>query len=372
VNEASAPPAFGRRERLAKLVVLSAAALVALHLVVWIVEGLRSHVGLGGVLGRWDAEYYDEIVAHGYSGRLYAFFPLFPLVAGALARVTGTTGAAHWMGALVSLGCFAGFVAVAAQALRAGESWRGVLPETSTGWLFFLLTPSTYVFHYHGTEAMFLLWSFLAVLAVYRDNWLLGALFAGLSALTRTQGIFVAIAIALEAALRAATWPERVKRLVVCGAISGLLFILYPVWLDKTTGDPLAFSHAHTYWRQVDSMYGALATMWFGNPWQDRGVFSILHHVFFFVLMGGAVALAVWKPRSIPLAFYVAASAAVVTFQGELANMFRFGAVVFPALFVVGDKLDRWPRWARGAVLAGMLAFNLLWTWKYAAGKWAG
>ena len=372
MSEVASSPAYGRRERLARLVVVSAAVLVTLHLVVWIGEGVRSGVGLGGVLARWDAEYYDEIIAKGYSGRLYAFFPLYPIVAGALARVTGSTGAAHWAGALVSLGCFAGFVALLARALRAGESWRGVLPETNTGWLFFLLTPSSYVFHYHGTEAMFLLWSFAAVLAAYRDRWLLAALLAGLSALTRTQGVFVGIAIALEAALRVPAWPERLKRLAVSGAISGGLFLIYPIWLHQATGDALAFQHAHVYWRQAEGLYGALATLWFGNPWQDHGIFSILHHVFFFVLMGGAVALVVWKPRALPLAFYVVASTAVVTFQGELANMYRFGAVIFPALFVVGDAIDRWPRWTRVGLLGAMLAFNLLWTWKYAAGYWAG
>jgi hypothetical protein len=355
---------------LERVVVWSAAILVTLHLLVWIAEGIHSGRGLGGVLSNWDAEYYDEIGRTGYSGRLYAFFPLFPEVAGAIARVLGV--APHWVGAGLSLACFAGFVALVARALRESAAVRGVLPATSTGWLVFLLAPATYVFHYHGTEGMFLLWSFGAVLAVHRDRWLLAALLAGLSALTRTQGVFVAIAVALEAALRVPAWSTRALRLAASGAISGALFLLYPLWLQRHTGDALAFMHAHGLWREVHSLGGALATLWFGNPWQDRGLFSMLHHVFFFVLMGGAAALVIWKPRSLPLAFYVAASTAIVTFQGELANMYRFGAVLFPALFVVGDYAHRLPRPARVALLGGMLAFNLLWTWKYAAGYWAG
>jgi hypothetical protein len=62
----------------------------------------------------------------------------------------------------------------------------------------------------------------------------------------------------------------------------------------------------------------------------------------------------------------------VVTFQGELANMYRFGAVLFPALFVLGDRLHELPRPARAALVAGALVFNLFWAWKYAAGYWAG
>jgi hypothetical protein len=362
------------RERLARLVVWSAALLVAAHFIIWIVEGLHNHRGLAAELGNWDAEYYDDIARHGYSGRLYAFFPLFPETARALAWVTGTLSRPHLAGTVVSLACFVAFVALMARTLRGpnAASWRGVLPATSTGWLVFLLTPATYTFHYHGTEAMFLLWSFAAVVAVRRDRWIVAAMLAGLAALTRTQGIFVAMAVAFEAALLVPSWAARAGRLAAAGAISGALFALYPIWLYRTTGDPLAFAHAHGLWREVHSLGGALATLWFGNPWQDHGVFSILHHAFFFVLLGGAVAMILRRPRAVPLAFYVAASTGIVTFQGELANMYRFGAVLFPALFVVGDAADKLPRPARFVLLGGMLALNFLWTWKYAAGYWPG
>jgi hypothetical protein len=290
------PRAAASTERLARFAVWTAAALVCAHAVLWMAEATRDHRGLGAVLSNWDAQYFNQIARSGYSGRLYAFFPLYVQTVGWLARHLGLVGAAQWVGAALSLACFAGFVALCAHALHRGVGWRGIVPATSTGWLVFLLSPASYVFHYHGTEAMFLLLSFAAFVAARRDRWVLAAVLAGLAALTRTQGLILCAALALDSIRGVGDVPARLRRLAASAAISGSIAAIYPLWLQVHTGDAFAFQHAHGMWRQAHGVSGALATLWFGNPWQDRGVFSILHHVFFFALLVAAGML-LWGVR---------------------------------------------------------------------------
>lgn len=67
----------------------------------------------------------------------------------------------------------------------------------------------------------------------------------------------------------------------------------------------------------------------------------------------------------------VALNLVVFPLQGEFVDCFRFGAVLFPALFALGDKLAAFPVWLRSGVLVGMLALNLAVTYAYAIGRWA-
>jgi hypothetical protein len=235
--------------------------------------------------------------------------------------------------------------------------------------LFFLFSPGSWVFHSHHTESLFLLLSFTAFLASRKGKWQMAALLAGLCALTRNQGVFVAIAVALDGALQRKDRRERLLIIGCGGLISALLFACYTAYQYLKVGDPVAFAHAHQAWNVVDSVYGYFGTLWFANSWQGTTWATILHHLFF-ILLNGAVIGLLWK-REFALALYIFLSEWVQLSQGHLENAFRFGAVLFPALFFVGDMAGRLPQLVRWALLIGFLVLNLMYAQKYALGEWA-
>jgi hypothetical protein len=51
--------------------------------------------------------------------------------------------------------------------------------------------------------------------------------------------------------------------------------------------------------------------------------------------------------------------------------MFRFGMVLFPALFLIGDQVRRLPRPLMWIIFGALIWFNLFYTRQYALGGWA-
>jgi hypothetical protein len=64
-------------------------------------------------------------------------------------------------------------------------------------------------------------------------------------------------------------------------------------------------------------------------------------------------------------------SVGVMLPQGDLGNAFRFGAVLFPALFAAGDWLASRPWWLRAPVVIGVLWLNHRVAHAFAIGNWA-
>ena len=57
--------------------------------------------------------------------------------------------------------------------------------------------------------------------------------------------------------------------------------------------------------------------------------------------------------------------------QGDLGNAFRFGAVLFPLLFLVGDWFAARPEWLRWSVAVLTLWLNHKVTHAFSIGAWA-
>ena len=144
------------------------------------------------ILGGWDVGWYGQIATEGYGGRKWAFFPLHPILMSFVAGMTGFSPAVSgaWVGTVI----FLGFAVLLAKLYdRAPFELR---PASLQAWLFFLLAPASFVFHTGHTEALFILLSWSAFLAAHQRRLVLSAVLAGLCALTRNQGVFVAIAVA--------------------------------------------------------------------------------------------------------------------------------------------------------------------------------
>lgn len=357
-------------------VLATTAAWLVSHSAIWslaaYLQNKRYGVKYSAMLLHWDAEHYTSIILRGYSGTLWAFYPLYPLLTKGFAALSGLESRPEVAGTIFSTLCFAAFCAIIAHLTNhADTKLRWLIPQTRWGWLFFLASPASWIFHSHHTEALFLLLSFAAFFAARKGSWRTAALLAGLCALTRNQGVFVAIAVALESALRCREATFRTRTLIFCGsgALSFLLFACYPVYQYVEAKDALAFVNAQKSWHLVTSFHQVIGTLWFANPWQGINWRDVLHLILFFLHLGIAC---IWLlKKEIPLAVYVVPYVCITLFQGELVNLFRFSAPLFPSLFFLGDITARLPKALRWMLFIGLIYINFLITKNYALGEWA-
>jgi len=135
-----------------------------------------------------------------------------------------------------------------------------------------------------------------------------------------------------------------------------------------TLGDALAHMHAQQNWAHADSLMSIVRTLWMGNPWNQPSVTLAQRYVFVAFLL-----FASWGIMRVnrPLGIYSFASAGLMLLQADFGNAFRFGAVLFPALFWFGDWVSQKPRWARWLVALLAVVVNFKVTYAYAVGRWA-
>lgn len=318
----------------------------------------------------WDAWHYNAIIRDGYTGIRWAFYPLYPLLVKALAAVAGLRARPEIAGTIFSTLTFAAFCLWQARLTeRTDERLRLLRPETMWGWLFFLFSPASWVFHSHHTESLFLILSFGAFLAARRGGWKLAAVLAGVCSLTRNQGMFLAVAVACESALRQEHWRRKVFVFGASGVIALLFFACYPAYQYWQTGNALKFVDIQREWGVVLTFYNYIGTLWYVNPWQHADWKGYLHEAFFFVMNGTAIALLV--KREYPFALYVLLSLWAPLYSGHFQNTYRYGAVLFPALFLLGDSLRRLPTPLRYLLFGCFATLNILYTYYYAVGHWA-
>lgn len=343
--------------------------MLVLHLGVWIWAIAPGGRSWEAMLSHLDSGWYRSIAESGYSAQSAAYYPLFPCVSGLLARLTGLP--AVFAGTLLSTACFLIFTACIASGLKQpGVSARGagLLPATPMAWVVFVFSPASYAFHSHHTESLFLLLSFLALWAGFKKRLLPAAVLGGLAALTRNQGVLIAAAAAFLLVRDADRWQRSLGRFAACGILSACIYAAYPAHLWWKLGDPLAFLAAQAHWTHARSAGDVFRTFLFLNPWQGLSTGNVLHHLFVVMLAGfGVVVLR----RSPALGVYCLGTVLLFPLQAEFASTFRYGAVLFPTLFLAGDFATRFPGWGKAGVILGLVSLNGAVTYAYATGRWA-
>jgi hypothetical protein len=346
-----------------RFVWLSVLVVVAVHLGVWAVAASTSGIGFETLLLHYDAAWYASIATEGYSGPAWAFYPLWPAVVSVATRVL-PLGVA-FVQALVAFACFLLTIRLFFTNPALGPPF---VPETRLGWLLFALTPASYVFHSGHTEALFLLLVCAAFAQASRGAWLTAAILAGLSALTRNQGTFAALAVGIMT-FRTAPDGSRLRRFVASGVVSASLFALYPLYQYLQTGDPFVAVKSQSHWTQSHGLGDVLQTLVLGNsqdPWEWA---TRARHPWFIGYLVACVAY-FRKTRDLALTVFFLGCVLVVLPQGTVSNLFRY-TVVLPALmFFVGDGLSRRHVGWQAALLLATLYFHAELTWNYGVRRW--
>ncbi len=347
---------------------LSTAAVFVIHALIWAAEINTRDLSWLKALEYWDGAWYSGIIKNGYTNSSSAFFPLYPLTVSLVSFLFFIPSLPQVAGTVFSSALFLGFCLLLGKTDK--ETYTGIVPQTSSGWLFFLFWPGTFIFHSHHTEALFLLLSWLAVKSAYENKKVAASFLAGLTALTRVQGCFLAVAVALILVSKEFHSKDKVKTFFLSGTISFACFCLYPLYQFIRCGNALAFFSPHLTWTHpTASVPIFFQTFLMMNPWQTLEFKWIIRQYFAFVMLAGTVPLL--KLNKV-MAGYVLVSLMLMPIQGEFANIFRFGAVLFPVLFTIGDKAHQLlgPR-TRTIVWAGLFAVNLFIARAYILSRWS-
>ena len=370
---------------------------------------------LASRLSQWDAAHYLQIVAQGYAGDNFAFFPVFPYV------VKLTAGLLHLpplaMALVLSNGAF---LVALVLLMRLSRSCQGEA-TARTVVLLCCFNPMSIFFAIPYTESFYLLFTCQALIELLRPHLHAPriALFGALSAATRPTGLVIAPAILVAFGRRRRLSAGLVVALLALGGLAAVAGINLHL-----SGDPLAFIHAQQAWNVrpgfnlsglpswskllsqvvlgltntkaaalVDLVHPILisATLLLGvaafglRQRQPRTSFvlSLVAFLAYWLLAGmpglnlvvvvGALLLAAWGYRRLPLELWVfgAASLLLYLLKQNTISLERHIFSTAPLLMLYGAWFEHHPGWRRFLLGFGSLLL-VLYALRFAQGLWIG
>jgi hypothetical protein len=291
---------------------------------------------------RGDGNWYMSISQFGYDPRPYsserqanwAFFPAYPLLLRAVARLTGDM---PLTGVLLSTllllpALFLLHRTALAFGLDAAAADRTVF--------YVAAFPVSYFFSLPLTESLFLLLTVGSFYAAKRERWLVAGLLGALASATRVTGVLLLPALALLYWETYRTLKPRLNFLPLLLIPAGLLSFMF--FLHRTTGNAFAFRditveawgrRPQFFLRTLLSYFSHMLSI--AEPWN----FRLLN----FLAASAALAcgLVLLKRRDWSLACYALASTLVALSNSLLHSQARYAMVVFPAFMVVASAAHR-------------------------------
>jgi len=323
------------------------------------------------VWGRWDAEHYLGIAQQGYSGFEPAFFPLYPL----LIRIVTTLTGSHLIAGLIVSNTAGFFALLYLYKLVAHEYNRQVAQRA----VFYVsIFPTAIFFSAVYSESLFLFLTVGSFYYVRERAWIKAGLFGFFAALTRSEGVLLAVPFLIEwlVAFReggrefARYWFDDIVKPLVGMALVPLGLGVYMAYLWVLTGDPLRFSHVQTHWDRHAaapwvSVWNTVEKIAHAHAPQTIANQSL--ELFFTALMLFVLVAGVRRVR-LSYSVYMLLSILVPMSTGSLMSMQRFALVLFP-MFAL---LALWG--SRPAVNNAYVSFSLpllgLFTVLFAAWYW--
>jgi len=344
-------------------------SLVAARLAVlagWVIAGVvrsgtqpTTRLRAEGLLA-WDGTWYRDIAVAGYDAlpaEALRFFPVFPMVARALALPFGDP-AVPWTLVLVA-NVAAVVAAVMIRQLVIDERGDEVLANRAAVAL--TLFPTAFVLVWAYSESLFLVAAIGVLWGVRTGRWGMAALAGLVAGATRPLGVLLAVAVAVEVVRAWSTSTTRVR-------VAGLVALAAPVvgtgawlaWVGWRFGDPL-----YPFTGQEEFRGDAV------NPlvriWQAMGdavgseMFGDGLHLPFAVAF---VVLTVVVLRTWPVSYglFTVAVMATALAAENLNSLERYALNAFPlVLAVAGLCTVRWRSMAAVAVgLTGIVSLSAL------------
>lgn len=349
---------------------------------------------LGNLPARFDSGWYAGIARLGYQRdrqfdrqRNIAFFPAFPM----LMRPVGSFFGANaptlpgdkrllrmlWGGVIVSL---AAFLWALYYLSRLGQLLAGDAAARH-GPLLLAAYPFAIFFSVPYTESLFLLAAVGAFFHFHRGDWIRASAWGLVVGLSRPNGAFVSIALAVLALeqvrrLRApgepllpAAWFRPLGVRLLVASMPGVGMLAFTAYLYHLTGVWLAWARMHGAWGRTWGT-GPLAQGW---EWlTTEGIMGVFQGVPYDSLNTLAVIFAlalVWRVFRLfgpAYGVFVLVNLVPPIFAGGALSMGRVTSTLFPIFLALGASLrpGAVPGWvAAFALLQGLVA-TLFFTWR--------
>lgn len=323
------------------------------------------------VWGRWDAVHYLDIARRGYYGTDMAFFPLYPL----LTRIAGGAIGNYLVGGLLISNVALFFGLLFFYKLVEHQFNRAIAHRA----IFYIsIFPTAIFFSAVYTEALFFALTVASFYYIREHKWIAAGLLGALAALTRVEGILLAVPFAIEAVAPNgfANWRmpsftlERIVRILIGIALipAGLVAYMTVLWVLR--GDPLYFSHVQIHWNRH------LAPPWV-SVWHSVHLMFVTHtpltvsgqliELAFTALMIATLVAGFSRLRP-SFAAYMLLSILVPMCTSSLMSMPRFALVLFPMFVLFAIWGNR--AWINNAIVAFSLPLLGLFTVLFADWYW--
>lgn len=361
-------PARLRRTELALLLIplgFAALGLLVRYLAYASTVADASLADFANGLCRWDCGWYVRLSEEGYdpfpvpsmiNAGNWAFFPLFPILIAGIRSLTALPTMVVATGVSILLSIIAARMAwpLLGRSLRAYTLFSA----------FLLAGPFAVYFTTFYTEVLFLTLTICVFAALQQRNYLAAGLFAALVSGTRIVGVFIVLAIVLEA------WLEHRERggsvtgfipavlqrpaLLVAIFVAPLGLFAYMAYLHWHIGDALAFSHVQRAWGRATG--NPLGYLWVAltNLPASGWVPTVSQQLGAAWLAGFAMTLVMAVRRQYAAALFCLICLVLPLFAG-MASMLRFVVGLAPVTITAMTLLSR-PTALFGLSLAVILA----------------
>ncbi len=330
-------------------------------------------------LARYDAGWYLKIAEHGYGppppagvASEHVFFPLYPLLTGAIARALRVdafaAGLALSLASILAAGVL--FVREGRRRLGARDA-RGAL-------LFLLLFPTSFFLLSMYAESLFLLLALLAFDAARREKAVSAAAFGFLAGLTRLPALALALPLALAWLARpsAASRPRRPADWAVAalvGIAPAAAVLLWIFGVGAHFGEPGLYFRLQHSWNRGTSPLSGLAQWGAALPSKLAEGEARTHPVFLIDYANALLFLALGIYQAMRRrwadAAWTAGALLLPAATGISASVPRYLTVVYPAFYALAEifrtrRALRAAWWFGSAALlgAGIVAF-VHWRW---------
>jgi hypothetical protein len=334
---------------------------------------------------RYDAGWYVAIAQDGYAfqGRFdrqqtVAFFPAFPILMRAAGVVVGAEGRGVpderregrllWAGTLVSILAFAWAMTYVVRVTRDAGGGDSAVDAAA------LLSayPFAVFFSAPYSESVFLLASLAAFYYYRREQWIAAGAWGLLVGLTRPNGCFLSIVLALLLVeqVRASGLRDRLAARLAAAAMPGAGMLAYSAYIKHLTGEWFGWARVQEAWGRsyagVDSVAG-------GATWAaNQGLIRALTARPVDALNGAALVFVlimlwpVWRRLGPAWAALILVSVVPPLLAGGLMSMGRITATIFPVFIALAMLLPKraMPPTLTAFATAQGLAAVLFFTWR--------
>jgi hypothetical protein len=277
------------------------------------------------LLHRWDGAHYLDIARSGYHGVEWPFFPGYP----ALIRVLEPFGHLQVSVFLVNQALLLlALAGVYRLARRRGSERAATLAVWALAFF-----PASFVFSMSYPSALFLALSTWAFNLAEEDHCFAAGLLAAGAALTRPNGIVVAVALLFAV--------RTVRRRAAVSAPSVIALGAWCIYCLARTGDALVFLSQKSNWDEI--------TLWRIVAHPHDLPTDLYPHV---ILATAALAVVIAQRRRLPRSWVLLSALVIVpSFALGVQGMARYANECFPPFVAAGQVLERLPRWVDWAVI---------------------